>query len=470
MMDRKKEIIYPYIPNSVPETKDAMLQKIGVEDVDQLYGIIPEKLRLKQLLNLPEPLLSETELKRHVRELLTKNQSCENYLNFMGGGCWQHFVPAVCDEINGRSEFLTAYGGTSYNNLGRFQAHFEFQSQMGELLDMDVVAVPTYSWGTAAGYAIRMAARLTGRNEILISRSASQERRTIIQNFAGSSQLSGYLECKTVEYDKMTGMLDLQTLKEKISDRTAAVYIENPTYLGGIESQGETISELAHAHGAISIVGVDPISLGVLAPPAHYGADIVVGTVQTLGIHMNGGGGCVGFIASRDEEAYVSEFPLFLISITDTVKKGEYGFGQCTFDRTSYMGRERAKDWVGTVSGLWTITAAVYLALMGPNGFLDIGRTIIQKAHYALKLLSELEGVEILFGTHSFKEFVVNFDKTGQTVKQINKMLLDYRIFGGKDISSEFPELGQSALYCVTEIHHKDDIERLVSSLKEILQ
>jgi glycine dehydrogenase subunit 1 len=275
--------------------------------------------------------------------------------------------------------------------------------------------------------------------------------------------------CETVEYDRKSGMVDLQDLKEKISDKTAAVYIENPTYLGRIEPQGKKISELAHEHGAISIVGVDPISLGVLAPPSHYGADIVVGTIQPLGIHMNCGGGCAGFIAGRDEETLVAEFPLFLISITDTVQAGEYGFGQCTFERTSYVGRERAKDWVGTVSGLWTITAAVYMALMGPGGFLDIGRTIIQNARYAIRLLSGLEGVEILWGRHPFKEFVVNFDRTAKTVRQINQMLLDHRIFGGKDISSEFPDLGQSALYCVTEIHSKKDIEKLGTSLKEIL-
>jgi len=468
-MNRSKAIVYPYIPNSVPETKAAMLEEIGIEDVEQLYDIIPEELRLKRLLNLPEPLLSEAALRRHVRELLSRNQSCENCLNFMGGGCWQHYVPAVCDEINGRSEFLTAYGGTSYNNLGRFQAHFEFQSQMGELLDMDVVSVPTYSWGTAAGYAVRMAARLTERNEVFMPATVSPERLAVIRSFAGSPLLSGHVKIKLIDYNSKTGLIDLEDLKAKINTRTAAVYVENPTYLGIIESQGNAVSELAHNHGALSIVGVDPISLGILAPPSHYGADIVVGTAQPLGIHMHCGGGTIGFIASRDQEAYVAEFPLFLISITDTTVEGEYGFGQCTFDRTSYMGRERAKDWVGTVSGLWTITASVYMALMGPQGFRDIGRAIIQKSQYTRKMLSELGGIEILSGPYTFKEFVVNFDKSGKTVRHINESLLNYRIFGGKDLSGEFPELGQSALYCVTEVHTRKDIQKLVYSLKELL-
>jgi glycine dehydrogenase subunit 1 len=468
-MGTEKTFVHPYIPNSVPEVKRQMLRAIGVDEVEELFQIIPQELRIRGRLNLPEPLVSEYDLRKHVRGILLRNRTCEDYLNFIGGGCWQHHVPAVCDEINGRSEFLTAYGGTSYNNLGRFQSHFEFQSQMGELLDMDVVSVPTYSWGTAAGYALRMAARLTGRQEVLMPRTVSPERLAIIRSFAGHPLMTERMDCILTEYDRRNGTTDLLDVEEKISDRTAAVYIENPTYLGTIEPHGQAISEMAHSYGALFIVGVDPISLGLLAPPSHYGADIVVGTAQPLGIHMNCGGGTIGFIASRDEEAFVGEFPLFLISITDTAKEGEYGFGQCTFERTSYIGRDRAKDWVGTVSGLWTITAAVYMALMGPQGFVDIGRTIVEKTQYAKKLISEIRGVEILLGGHSFKEFVVNFDRTGKTVSEINNALLDRQIFGGKDISAEFPDLGQSVLYCVTEIHTREDIQKLVSSLEEIL-
>jgi glycine dehydrogenase subunit 1 len=468
-MSKEKLFVHPYIPNSVPEIKAEMLKEIGVTGVDALYQIIPEELRLKRKLNLPKALLAECDLRRHVRGILLKNKTCEENLNFLGGGCWQHYVPAVCDEINSRSEFLTAYGGTSYNNLGRFQAHFEFQSQMGELLDMDVVSVPTYSWGTAAGYALRMASRLTQRNEVLISKTINPEHLAVIKTFCHSATASSLIEIKLVDYDARTGLTKLHDLKNKVSSRTAAIYLENPTYLGTIDSQGQEVSNIAHAHGAISVVGVDPISLGVLEPPAHYGADIVVGTAQTLGIHMNCGGGTIGFIASRDEEQYVAEYPLFLYSITDTTEEGEYGFGNCTFERTSYMGREGAKDWVGTVSGLWTITAAVYLALMGPRGFIDIGNSIIQKSHYAIKLLSELKGVKVLFGDHAFREFVVNFDGIGKSVKSINNALLNYKIFGGKDILREFPELGNSSLYCVTEVHTTEDIHKLVHALEEIL-
>jgi glycine dehydrogenase subunit 1 len=288
--------------------------------------------------------------------------------------------------------------------------------------------------------------------------------------------MPGHIEVKLISYDSKTGLLDLEDLENKISPRTAAVYIENPSYLGFIEAQGEKISEIAHTNGALSIVGVDPISLGVLLAPADYGADIVIGTAQPLGIHMNCGGGMLGFIASRDEEKYVAEYPGLLVSITNTIEEGEYGFGWSTWDRTGYVVRDdqgqirsQSKDFVGTTSNLWAIGAAVYMTLMGPSGFKEIGELIIQKSHYAIKLLAEVKGVEVIFRPNIFKEFVVNFDGTGKTVKDINKALLGHNIFGGKDISKEFPELGASALYCVTEMHSQDDIKKLTNALRGVL-
>ena len=468
-MAEQKTLIHPYIPNSVPEIKTEMLKEIGVKDVETLYQEIPEKLRFRRKLNLPKPFLAEYELRKHVMSILSKSKTCEENLNFLGGGCWQHYIPAVCDEINQRSEFLTAYTGSPYANLGKFQTFFEFQSQLGELVGMDIVSVPTYSWGTAAGFAIRMACRITVRNEVLVSKAVGPERLATIRTFCGPAATAGHIDVRLIDYDLKTGLLNLQDLKDKISSKTAAVYIENPSYLGFIESQGRKISEMAHANGAVSIVGVDPISLGVLAPPADYGADLVVGTVQPLGIHMNCGGGTIGFIASRDEEEYVAEYPSLLVSITDTKEAGEYGFYLCTFERTSYASRDKPKDWVGTATGLWTITAAVYMAVMGPNGFREIGQTIMQKSHYAIKLLSEVQGVKVLSPPSVFKEFVVNFDEAGKTVKDVNKALLSHNIFGGKDISKEFPELGNSALYCITEVHSQEDIHKLVDALKEVL-
>ena len=475
-MAKKKPFIHPYIPNSVPEIKAEMLESVGVDDVETLYQEIPEKLRLKRKLNLPAPFLAESELKKHVKNILLKNRTCEDNLNFLGGGCWQHYVPAVCDEIVGRSEVLTGYAGGEYSDHGKFQLFFEFQSELGALLGMDVACLPVYSWGTAAGNAIRMASRINGKNELLMPKTISPERLSTIRVQLESASKASYIEDKLIDYHRKTGLLDLDDLKSKISSRTAAVYIENPSYLGFIESQCQKISEITHANGAEFIVGVDPISLGVLNTPADYGADIIVGTAQPLGIHMNCGGGTIGFIASRDEVKYVSEYPALLVTITDTVEEGERGFGWSSWGRTSYgirdeCGRIRSesKDFTGTSVNLWAIGAAVYMALMGPQGFKEIGETTILKSHYAMKLLSEIKGVRVLFGSNGFKEFVVNFDGTGKKVNAINKALLKYNIFGGKDISSEFPELGNSALYCVTEIHSQEDIKKLANALNEVI-
>jgi glycine dehydrogenase subunit 1 len=155
-MDKKKPIVYPYIPNSEPSIKQQMLDEIGVDSIEALYADIPESLRLKGKMDLPEPFLSEHDLTRHVEEVLSQNVTCKDYLNFRGAGCYQHFVPAVCDEINSRSEFLTAYAGEPYDDHGRFQALFEYESMMGELLEMDVVNVPTYDGFQAVGTSIRM--------------------------------------------------------------------------------------------------------------------------------------------------------------------------------------------------------------------------------------------------------------------------------------------------------------------------
>ncbi|MBW1997316.1 MAG: aminomethyl-transferring glycine dehydrogenase subunit GcvPA [Deltaproteobacteria bacterium] len=468
-MAKEKAFVHPYIPNSAPEIKEHMLKEIGVSDVEEIYKEIPEHLRFKGRLNIPEPFPSEYELRKHVEVILGQNKTCHEYLSFLGAGCWQHYVPAVCEEIIGRSEFLTAYGGTAYSTFGRIQAQFEFQSLMGELLCMDVVSKPSYSWGAVAANAIRMAGRMTGRSEVLLAKTTGPERLATIRNFCKSIPPGKGLNVVLVEHDRDTGMVDLDDLKRKISSDTAAVYFENPCYLGFIEARGEEICAIAHEKGAECIVGVDPISLGVVTPPGNYGTDMVVGTIQPLGIHMNYGGGVAGFIASRDEERYIAEYPSWLISLVDTVKEGEYGFGFSRFERTSYIGRDKAKDFLGTVAGLWTIAAAVYMSLMGPKGFREIGETIIQRSHYAIDRLSSIKGVEVLFPSYAFKEFVVSFDGTGKTVREINRKLLDYEIFGGKDLSEDFPELGNSALYCVTEVHGKRDIDRLVEALEEVV-
>jgi len=413
-------------------------------------------------------LTSELDLRRHIEGILGGDGDCSDYLSFLGGGCWNHYVPEVCDVIASRSEFLTAYAGGVYSDLGRYQAIYEFQSLIGELVDMDVSCIPTYDWGAAAGNAVRMASRVTGRKEILLPRTISPARLSIISNFCDSTHKPDSIAIKFIDYDSEKGTLDLRDLGAKISESTAGVYFENPTYLGVIEPYCAEITSIAHEHGALAVAGVDPISLGVLSPPGEYDADICCGEAQPLGIHMLAGGGSCGFLASKDEERLVGEYPARMLSITDTGVEGEYGFGQAKYERTSYIARESAKDWVGTTTGLWAIVSAVYMSLMGPQGMRELGEGILQRSHYAARLLDEVEGVSVPFRGF-FKEFPVNFEATGKKVSEVNRLLLDKKIFGGTDVSGEFPELGQSSLYCVTERHTKSDLKRLAEALREVL-
>ncbi|MEH6994041.1 aminomethyl-transferring glycine dehydrogenase subunit GcvPA [Neobacillus drentensis] len=456
--------VHPYIPNMVPEVQAEMLKVIGAESIMELYSGIPEELQLKEDLKLP-PALTEYELRRHIEGILNKNTSAKEYLNFIGAGCWQHFIPAVCDEINQRSEFLTAYAGEPYEDHGRFQALYEYQSLLAELVDMDVVNVPTFDWGQAAATSIRMAARITGRKKVLLAKTVAPERSKIIINY-GTPEL----EFEFVQFDTKSGAMDLGDLKEKLTEEVAALYFENPSYLGFIEAQGTEISNLLKENKTLMVVGVDPISLGVLAPPSHYGADIVCGDLQPLGMHMNYSGGQAGFIASHNDVKVVSEYPSRLFGIVPTVKEGEYGFGDVAYERTSFAQRENGKESVGTQTALWGITAGVYLALLGPNGMQEVGQTIMQNSQYAAQELNKIAAVTgSRLHSSFFKEFIVDFNQTGYSVEQINQGLLDKKIFGGKDLSLEFPEFGQSALFCVTEVHTKEDIDHLVQAIKDIL-
>ena len=458
---------HPYMPNSNTAAHDELMSETGVKSMESLFQQIPADHRISAPIDLPPALTSEVSLSRHMHEILSKNVSCEDAVSFLGGGCWRHYVPAVCEEVMGRSEFLTSVWGTPSSDVGRNQAWFEFQSQLGELLALDMVGLPVYSWGCAAGHAIRMASRMTERFEVLVPRYMSPERRSVIENYCEPEEMPSAIRIVEFGVDPETGCADLADIKAKLSDRTAAIYLENPGFLGVIEQNAAAIGDLAHQAGAELIVGVDPVSLGVLAPPSDYGADIVVGSIQPLGIRMYCGGGLGGFIASRDEERYAREYPTLMISIAETERDGEVAFGNSLFAQCSYGSREEGKDWTGNSVYLWAIGSAVYMSLLGPEGFRELGETILQRAHYCAVRLAEIPGIKV---SHSgwFKEFTVNFDGTGKSVSAINEGLRRRGVFGGLDLSGAFPELGQSALYCVTEMHTEEDIQHLATALKEV--
>jgi glycine dehydrogenase subunit 1 len=458
---------HPWMANSTAVAKQSMLEAIGASSIDELFAQIPADHRLSRPLELEPALVSETALQRHLLELVSRNGDCEANLSFLGAGCWQHHVPAVCDEIATRSEFTTSVFGTAQSDKGRNQAWFEFTSQVAELVDLDFVGLPVYTWGAAGGHAIRMAARLTGRSEVLYPASLDPERLAVFRTFCEPPEMPGHIALHEVAVGD-DGRVDVADLRSKLSDRTAAVYLDNPSFLGVIETAGAEIASLAHDAGAEFIVGVDPISLGVLAPPGGYGADFVVGSLQPLGIHLHAGGGTGGFIATRDEERYARQYPTLCLSAYPTSEPGELGFGIALFEQTSYGSREEARDWTGNSVYLWSTVAASYLALMGPAGMREVGEACLARSHAAARRLAQLPGVEVVYPDGFFKEFVVRFDGTGRTVAEINRALLDHGIFGGKDLSADFAWLGQSALYCVTEVHTSDDVERLATALAEV--
>ena len=459
---------HPYIPNSTPQIKQEMLREIGVSSIEELYADVPSKYRLKKPLNLPPRGMSEFEVKKHVETLLSRNRTAFDMPIFLGAGCWPHYVPALVKEIVQRSELLTSY--TPYQpeiSQGMLQALFEYQSMICELTGMDVANSSMYDWASALGEAARMAARLKSRSEILVPRIIHPERAATLQAYAEPAGIS----IQNVAYETGSGEVNLEDLKSKISDRTAAVYVENPSYLGFIETQVDEISNAAHSHGALFIVGVDPTSLGILRPPGEYGADVVVGEAQPLGNPMNFGGPLLGIMACRDDMSLIRQMPGRIIGLTTTQTGDQNGFCMTLQTREQHIRREKATSNICTNEALCAVASAVYMALLGPEGFRELGETITCKANYAIRQLSRIKGIRTpIFKSAHFKEFTVNFNVAGLSGKEVNEKLLQYDIHGGKDISKEFPELGQTALYCVTEIHSKQEIDHLAESLKEILE
>lgn len=442
------------------------MQEIGVRNVDELYADIPEKYRLKKPLNLPEA-SSEFEVKKHVEAVLSKNKTGGDMSVFLGAGCWPHYVPAVVKEIVQRSEFSTAY--TPYQpeiSQGMLQALFEYQSMICELTGMEVANCSMYDWASALGEAARMAARVTGRDQVLVPKIIHPERAATLQVYAEPAGI----KIQQVAYERETGQISLEDLKGRLSDRTAAVYIENPSYLGFVETQVDEVGREARAHGALFIVGVDPTSLGILKPPGEYGADIVIGEAQPLGNSMNFGGPLLGIYACRDDMSLIRQMPGRIIGLTTTVDGGKQGFCMTLQTREQHIRREKATSNICTNEALCAVASAVYMALLGPQGFSELGESIMYKGNYAMQLLSRMEGIKTpVFKSAHFKEFTVNFDNAGMSVKDVHKKLLKRQIHGGKDISKEFPEFGETALYCVTETHSRGEIEHLAEALSKIL-
>jgi len=444
------------------------MQEIGIKTTDELYSDIPQKLRLTRKLNLPEA-LSEQEIRNHVELLLRKNKCTRNIPTFLGAGCWIHYIPAVVDNIVQRSEFLTSY--TPYQpevSQGMLQALFEYQSMICELTGMDVANSSMYDWSSALGEATRMAVRINNRNEVVIPRIIHPDRAATLHTYIEPLKM----HIRKVDYTRDTGLINLENLKELVSEKTAAVYLENPSYLGFVESQVKDIADIAHDKGALFITGVDPTSLGILKAPGDYDADIVVGEGQPLGNHANFGGPLLGLFACKGEMELIRQMPGRVIGMTTTLKGNKTGFCMALQTREQHIRRERATSNICTNEALCAVASAVYLALLGPEGLRELGENIMTRVEYAMRRLSMIQGIKApLFKSLHFKEFTVNFDRTGKKAHRVHKTLLkQYGIHGGKNISKEFPELGQTTLYCITEVHSKGDIDKLARRLKAALR
>lgn len=380
---------------TTPEQEQAMLSAIGAASIDSLFETIPAELRLKRPLDLPAA-LTEWELESHTRRLAAKNhaRTC-----FLGGGAYDHFVPAVVDEIVSRGEFYTAY--TPYQpeaSQGSLQAFFEYQSLICGLTGMEVSNASLYEGGTAVSEAAFMAMRVTNRHSrVVILGSVHPEYRQVLQTYVGN------LSCEIVTIPTPDGTADLNRVAEAIDDRTACLIIQHPNFFGCLEEVRE-LTQLAKAKGALSVVSFDPISLGILERPGDYGADIAVAEGQPLGIPMQYGGPYLGVLTCRNE--HVRKMPgRVIVEAKDREGRRCYVLGLQT--REQHIRRERATSNICTNQGLLALRATVYLSLLGPQGIREAAELCARKAHYAAEQLTKSGVVERLFDRPFFKEFAV---------------------------------------------------------------
>ncbi len=445
--------VHPYIPNTAPAVKQAMLDAVGAESVEDFYADVPEDLRLRRPLNVPAPLPAEQDLARHVKGILAANRSTEERLSFLGAGTYNHYVPAVVDEVIRRSEFLTAYAGEPYEDHGRFQALFEYQSLMAELLAMDVVNVPTYDGYQAAATGLAMAGRLTGRRRVLALSDVLPEKLSKVIDYVRANL--------DIEHIATTGgVADVDALAAALDDGVAAVWVETPSFTGAVETQLSEIADAAHAAGAVVVVGTDPVGYGVLTPPALQGADIVTGDIQSLGLHQWFGGAHAGFIAVHDDPRFVMELPSRLFGLESTTVPGEYGFGDVAYERTSFAQREEGKEWVGTAAALWGIAAGVYLSLMGPEGMREHGELLLARTRYAQHRLASIPGIRLGDDALHLREFTICLDgiSAGDAVSALRREGIEPGVVVDES----------TLLVCVTDTTSATDIDRLADALAAV--
>jgi len=454
---------HPFIPNTSESIRLKMLEAIGVGSIEELYSDIPAEVRVSHPLKIPA-FNSEHEVLTHIEALLSQNKSTKEIPTFLGAGIYNHYVPAAVKAIVSRVEFQTAY--TPYQaeiSQGLLQALFEFQSIMADLTGMEVVNSSLYDGSNAIGEAVRMAARSTGRRKILIPKSLHPDRLSVLRNYSEPSGIS----IEKVDYDKETGSLDMGDLESKLDNATAALYYEVPSFFGTLDPEATRLPDKCHSQGALAIVAFDPISLGGLKGPGDYNADIAVAEGQSISTEMNYGGPLLGIIGCRGE-TLVRQLPGRIIGKTTTLDGKSPAYSMVLQTREQHIRRERATSNICTNEALLAIGAAVYLSLLGPHGLKQLFETIKTKTEYAMMKLSQVPGLTApRFKSHFYQEFVVGFNRS--KASEVNRRLLSEGIHGGKVLSAEFPDLGESSLLCVTEMTSQESIDQLSEKLKEII-
>ncbi len=454
-----------FIPNASQPIRDQMLRTIGVKSIDELYSDIPPKVLLKKPLEI-EGFESEQEVRSHLDQLLSENRSAVDQQIFLGAGIYNHYIPAAVKAISSRTEFQTSY--TPYQaeiSQGLLQALFEFESMITDLTQMEAVNSSLYDGSTALGEAARMAVRVTGRYKVLVPKNLHPDKVSVLQNYAHpvGIQIIPY------DYDVESGGVDMDDLQSKLDRETAAVYCEVPSFFGILDPEAVRIPSVCHEKDALCITWFDPISLGGLKPPGSYGTDIVIAEGQSISSEMNFGGPSLGIIGCRGDNL-LRQMPGRLIGMTTTIDGNDKAFSMVLQTREQHIRREKATSNICTNEALLGVGAAVYLSLLGPSGLRQLFETILTKTNYAIKRLSELRQATVpKFSALHYQEFVASFKGTNR-VSKINQKLLEQGIQGGKSLVADFPELGESSLYCVTEIHTVAAIERLRGLLDKILE
>jgi glycine dehydrogenase subunit 1 len=442
-----------YVPHVEGERR-AMLETIGVESLDELYRDIPAELR-QAAFNLP-PGQTEIELEGELRALASRNRT--DLLCFLGGGFYEHHIPAAVDAVLTRGEFYTAY--TPYQpevSQGTLQTAFEFQSGICRLTGMQVANASLYDGGSALYEALLMAVRITGRRKFLVDQGVSPIYRRMLTTYCAK------MDVALVEVATKAGVVDRARIKSQLDDGVAGLVLQYPNFFGCIEDLTELI-EAVQAAGGLGVVSTYPVALGLLKPPGEMGADIVVGEAQSLGIPLSFGGPYLGFMATRKK--LVRKMPGRIVGMTHDARDRR-GFVLTLQAREQHIRREKATSNICTNQNLCAIAAAVYMALLGKQGLRDVAELCADNASYAYGKLTAIPGVSRTFKPFFFNEFCITLPRDARDV--IGDMI-DRGFAMGFPVGRYYPEMEKVALIAVTEMRTKEDIDHLAAALEGVLR